>query len=402
MPVAKITLTAVERIKPGEIIWDTVVRGFGIRRHTTADVFYLVRYRRLTKGNKYSQTFQKIGRHGSINANGVSLTPGTARNVAKRILGTVAAGDDPKPAKAARAAETFGDEVERYVEKRKPEMKPRAYLEVERHLLTDAKSLHRTLLVEITKRDMTVLLGELGTGGKAAKRNRVRSSLSAFFNWAVREGLLDANPVAGTAKADEGRARERVLSDGELAEIWAVLPDDHFGDIVRLLILTGQRREEIGALRWSEVDLARDMIVLPPERVKNKRQHQLPLSPPAKAIIERQLRRNVRDLIFGSGEGGFSGWSDCKERLDKAIQSKRREADRKAKEMPAWRLADLRRTAATGMAELGVLPHIVEAVLNHVSGHKAGVAGVYNLARYEGEMRAALEKWAENVAAITT
>jgi integrase len=225
--------------------------------------------------------------------------------------------------------------------------------------------------------------------------------LSAFFTWAVKEGLLDTNPVTGTAKADEGRARERVLTPAELAEVWQALPQDHFGDIVRLLILTSQRREEIGALLWSEVDFARELIALPPERTKNKRLHELPLSPQAKAILERQLRRNSRDLIFGLGEGGFSGWSGCKERLDKAILTKRREANPKAKAMPDWRLHDLRRTAATGLAELGVLPHIIEAILNQVSGHKSGVAGVYSRATYLGEMREALTMWANHVAAIT-
>lgn len=145
----------------------------------------------------------------------------------------------------------------------------------------------------------------------------------------------------------------------------------------------------------------KDRITFPPDRMKNSRQHQLPLSPQAKAVLERQLRRNDRDLIFGTGQGGFSGWSDCKARLDATILAKRREIDRKAKPMPGWRLHDLRRTADAGMAELGVLPHIVEAVLNHVSGHKGGVAGIYNRARYEDEMRDALERWAEHVAAIT-
>jgi integrase len=265
-----------------------------------------------------------------------------------------------------------------------------------------AKPLHRAMLNEIDRRAIAVLLGDIEKGSGAVTRNRVRSSLSAFLTWAVKEGLLDANPVIGTGKAEEGSSRERVLTQSELAEVWAALPQDHFGDIVRLLILTAQRREEIGGLAWSEVDLSEALISLPPERVKNRRLHQLPLSPQAQAILERQPRRNSRDLIFGVGEGGFSGWSDCKERLDKAILAKRREADPKAKPMPDWRLHDLRRTTATMMAELRVLPHIIEAVLNHVSGHKAGVAGVYNCALYLSEMREALAKWADHVDAITS
>ncbi len=186
-------------------------------------------------------------------------------------------------------------------------------------------------------------------------------------------------------------SRERVLTNAELAALWRALPADHFGDIVRLLILTGQRREEIGGLRWSEVDLDRGLIVLPPERTKNKRTHELPLSPQVRAILEGQPQRKDRNLIFGHGAGSFAGWNNCKKRLDRAV----------GKTVGPWRLHDLRRTAATGMAELGILPHIIEAVLNHVSGHKGGVAGIYNRARYEGEMRDALQKWANHVEALT-
>jgi integrase len=127
----------------------------------------------------------------------------------------------------------------------------------------------------------------------------------------------------------------------------------------------------------------------------------VPLSRQARAIIERQPKRKGRDYIFGIGELGFSGWSDCKARLNQALLAARRKTNRKAKAMSDWRIHDLRRTCATGMAEVGVQPHIIEAVLNHVSGHKAGVAGIYNRARYEGEMREALQRWADHVEAIT-
>ena len=166
------------------------------------------------------------------------------------------------------------------------------------------------------------------------------------------------------------------------------LGQTRFSDIVRLLILTGQRREEIGGLRWAEIDLDRNVIVFPPERTKNRRKHELPLSMQARAVIERQPRRKGREFVFGIGAGGFSGWSDCKANLAA-----------RAKLKAEWRLHDLRRTAATMMAELGVLPHIIEAILNHVSGHRAGVAGIYNRARYEGEMRTALQRWADHVTA---
>jgi integrase len=392
MALGKITKTTVERLQPGEWLWDAdhreVVKGFGARRQTDG-IFYYLRFRLAGR-----QHIKSIGRHGS------PYTPDTARTKAKEKLGKAAGGADPFAEEAkARVAETFGNEVKRYLERKKAAMKPRAFQEVERHLSNHAKPLHRSRLGEIDRRTVAVRLAEIEQASGPVARNRVRSSLSAFFAWAITEGFIELNPVAGTAKAEESGTRERVLTQAELAEVWAALEDDQFGDIVRLLILTGQRREEIGGLRLSEVDFERGLIVLPPARTKNKRLHEVPLSPLARVIIRQQPRR--RDLVFGIGKGGFSGWSDCKAGLDQRVLAARREADHKAKPMSDWHLHDLRRTAATVMADkLGVLPHIIEAILNHVSGHRAGVAGIYNRAKYEEEMRDALERWAVHVAAI--
>lgn len=392
--LGKITKPAVERLAPGSgWLWDTTVKGFGARRQVDAVCYYL-RYR---WGGQ--QRMKAIGRHGS------PWTPDTARTEALRLLGLVAARVDPATERE-RKAETFGAEVERYLERKRAAMKPRSFAEVERHLLNHATPLHRLRLADIDRRTIAQRLIEIETESGAVARNRVRSSLSAFFAWAIREGLAELNPVAGTGKAAEGGTRERVLTDAELAEVWRSAGEDQFGEIIRLLILTGQRREEIGALRWSEINFDQGLIALPPERTKNRRLHQLPLSPQALAILKRQPQRKdsktQRDLIFGYGAGPFSGWSDCKTGLDERLLAARREADRMARPMPDWRLHDLRRTVATGMADNGVLPHIVEAILNHVSGHRAGVAGVYNRARYEPQMREALERWAQHVEAIVS
>jgi integrase len=383
MAIAKITIKTVAQLEPGSRVWDTVVQGFGVRRQKDGAYYYL-RFRK-----NGVQRMRSIGRHGS------PWTPDTARNEAKRLLGLAVGGDDPfvKPL----LTETFGHEALRYLERKRVAMKPRAFEEVERHLTNHAAPLAKLRLAEIDRRTVAVRLGGIETASGPVARNRVRSSLSAFFAWAVTEGLLDTNPVQGTAKLDEGGSRERTLTQPELAELWSALdaePNPQFADVVRLLILTGQRREEIGSLRWSEV--ADDRVVLSPERTKNSRQHEVPLSHQAKAILARQPRRKGRDFIFGIGEAGFSGWSDCKVRLDQALLARR-----KAKAMPEWRLHDLRRTCATGMAELGIQPHIIEAVLNHVSGHRAGVAGVYNRATYAEPMREALQRWADWLDQIT-
>jgi integrase len=204
-------------------------------------------------------------------------------------------------------------------------------------------------------------------------------------------GLVDANPVMGTERNKE-YSRERVLAAAELRTIWNALEDDHYGAIVKLLALTAQRAGEIGGLCWSEIgDKA---ITLSGERTKNKRAHVIPLSETARAIIAKQPHRADRDLIFGIGDGPFAGWSGCKAKLDARIKKAT------GKALPHWTPHDLRRTAATQMAGLGVQPHIIEAVLNHVGGHKGGVAGIYNRSTYEPEKRTALDLWANHLAAI--
>lgn len=387
--IGKVTKTAVERLGQGELLWDQVVNGFGARRQLR-HVHYLLRYR--LNGR---QRFITIGRHGS------PWTPDSARTEARRLLGLVASRTDPA-SERVRPAETFGAEVERYLERKRGSLKQRSMEEVERHLIAHAKPLHSLRLAEIDRRTIALCLAEIEAKSGPIARNRARSSLSAFFAFAIREGLLDVNPVTGTGVADEGPSRERTLTEAELGAVLSVLDADQFSDIVRLLILTGQRRAEIGGLKWSEVDLGRGLIVLSPARTKNKRTHELPLSTQARAILgRRKLLSGILPLDADEPPPGTSdewvwgrrwtSWSDHKATLDKRLNGV----------VGEWRLHDLRRTAATKMAELGVLPHIIEAILNHVSGHRAGVAGIYNRAKYEPEMRHALQVWADYISALT-
>lgn len=372
MATGKVTIASLAKLEGW--LWDSGVVGFGARRQTNG-VFYYLRYRR-----NGAQVMRSIGRHGS------PWTPDTARTKAKELLGTLAAGNDPFA--QPLAAESFGAEVGRYLERKRAALKPGSFADVQRCLRQYSAPLHRLRLGEVDRRTIAVVLAEIERTKSPVTRNRARSALSVFFAWAITEGLLEINPVAGTAKANEGGSRERVLTQDELRQLWRNLGDDRFSDIIRLLLLTGQRRNEIGRLQWSEIDLARKLVNLPAHRVKNNREHCVPLSRQALAIIERQPRRNSSGFLF-SAKRGFNDWDSPKVRLDQRLQ------------IADWRIHDLRRTAATGMAELGVQPHIIEAVLNHVSGHKAGVAGIYNRARYEGEMRDALQRWADHICAIT-
>jgi integrase len=170
-----------------------------------------------------------------------------------------------------------------------------------------------------------------------------------------------------------------------------------YGAIIRLLVLTGQRREEVGGMRWSELDLDKRLWRIGAERTKNSLSHEVPLSDAALELLSKRARREGRDLVFGSREGSFQGWGNAKIALEGRIRAKLGE---KAGLKP-WRLHNLRRTVATRMADLGVLPHVVEAVINHISGYKRGVSGVYNRSLYSAEKRLALDIWAEHVIALT-
>jgi integrase len=279
------------------------------------------------------------------------------------------------------AGEGFTTSVNRYLDRKRTTLKSRSFSETERYLRNHAAALHKLRLDQIDRRKVAALLGDIETSSGPASRNRVRSVLLGFFSWCVSEGLLDNNPVQGTAKAEENGSRERVLTREELRQLWRGLGDDRFSDVVRLLLLTGQRRNEVGLLQWSEIDLANKQIELPASRCKNGREHTIPLSSQALAIIERQPRRNSSDFLFG--KKGFQHWDWAKRLLDQRIG------------IAEWHLHDLRRTCATQMAELGVLPHVIETTLNHVSGHKAGVAGVYNRSKMSDAVREGLQKWAD-------
>jgi integrase len=211
-----------------------------------------------------------------------------------------------------------------------------------------------------------------------------------MFSWAIGEGVAGVNPVSGTNRNEEN-SRDRVLSPSELRAIWLALPANDYAPIVKLLMLTGQRASEIAELRWSEI--VGEEIRLSKERTKNHSAHTVPLSPMAQTILADIPLRANRDLVFGLGQGGFSGWSKAKEQLDQRIEEMHGP-------IPEWRIHDLRRSMATHMAEMGIQPHIIESVLNHISGHKAGVSGVYNRATYEPEKRTALVRWAEHVLSI--
>ena len=380
------------------------MKGFGIRLRRGSDgkaqARWIVQYR---VKDKNGQTTKNLGAIGTVDAT-------AARKKAKHILSNASLGVDLRDAQKEtreRSKDTFGIIAARYLEKRRGDLKPRSFEQVETHLTKHWARFDRVPMHEIAKRDIAIRLGEIAEGTPTEKKrgpiaaNRARASLSSFFSWAMAEGIVDTNPVIATNRQGAEQTRDRVLTDAELVAIRNASNGDDYGAIIRLLILTGQRRDEVGAIARTELDLPGRKWTIPAARTKNGRAHEIPLSDPALAILKAGTAREGRedrDAIFGDGAAGngFSGWSKAKAALDKRIVG---DTKQKKKAAP-WRLHDLRRTVATRMIDLGVLPHVVEAVLNHVSGHKAGVAGVYNRAIYSAEKRQALDLWAAHVEAL--
>lgn len=370
-----------------KILFDDTLPGFGLRLREGGKRTWIVQYRVGAKQRRVT-----LGTTETVKAV-------EARKRAQTALGKMHLGQDPQVEKAearAQAAVTLGSVVNgylaRYAARR---LKPGTFTDVERYLRRHWASLSRLPVQKVTRADIATRLAQIAdeSGGFAA--NRARAALSALYAWAIAEGLTDTNPVVGTRKAVDEVPRDRVLSGAELTAVWRQAGAGGYGAIVRLLILTGQRREEVGGMLWSEIDTAGAVWHIGAERTKNGLAHDVPLSVPALAVLSGLERRGERELVFGSRDGPFSGWSKAKASLDARVSASLEHAP------PPWRLHDVRRTVATRLADLGVMPHVIEAVLNHISGHKAGIAGVYNRAAYAAEKRAALTLWGEHVAALS-
>jgi integrase len=380
-PTSKLTKTMVAaltlpRRKSELLVFDADLPGFGVRLREGGSKTWIFQYKLGTKHRRIT-----LGR---VSA----LEPAAAREQASKLHAQVRLGQDPAGVRAesrARADETFAACVRLFLGWQRGRVK--AFRDVERHLVRNLAALHNLPLAKIDQRTIAAQLARISARGSPIQANRTRASLSKFFSWACGEGLAESNPAALTNKNPE-KTRDRVLSRVEFRQLWAALPDSDYGTIVKLLVLTGQRASEISDLEWDEIDFERDIISLSASRTKNKRLHRFSMSPMVRAMLEARPQ-NGRDHVFGVGQQrGFSGWSRAKANLDEAVK------------IPSWRVHDIRRSVATHMAEIGIQPHIIEAVLNHVSGHKGGVAGIYNRAAYEAEKATALNSWAEHVAAI--
>lgn len=391
----KLTATTVKALAlpPGVLdktFFDDDLPAFGLRLRAGGSRTWVVQYKVAGKNRRLQL--------GLVTA----LDPSKARSTAKDILAKVRLGGDPageKTKQRQKAGETFGAFLPRFLANARIRLKPSSYEAVSRFLTDYAKPWHGRPLDNLDRRTVASRLVELTDKHGPGAANRFRSAISTYFTWLIEQGIAENNPVVGTGKALEGGARDRVLNDDELLSIWCAAGDDQYGAIVRLLMTTGSRRDEIAGLLWSEIDFDSATITLPGARTKNGHEHQIILTPLSFGLLRGQVRRansdgTQRDLVFGFGDRGYSGWSKSRRDLDVRLEAA-------STPVANWWLHDFRRSMSTTMHDrLNVQPHIVEAVLGHVSGHRGGVAGVYNKASYLIERRRALERWSEHLMSL--
>jgi integrase len=355
-------------------VWDSAVPGFGVRLRAGGRANWIFQYRYAHRTRRIT-----IGLVSAIRAT-------VARATASKFYAQVKLGVDPSASKKNAIAaqdETVAASVDIYLERQRLRLRSRSFVETRRHLLVNAKPLHRLPLTAVDRRAIAGLVARIGASNGPVAANATLRDISALYAWAMREGMADTNPAAGANRFPQ-TARSRVFTNDELRSIWQATADSgRHSSIIRLLALTGARKTEISGLLWPEIGLDNALISLPSARTKNAKPFDMPLSPPAIEILLAQPR-GVDDRTFGK----YAAWSPDKILLDQHSG------------VTGWTIHDIRRTVATGMADIGILPHVIEQVLNHQSGAKSGVAGIYNRSTYANEKLQAVNRWAEHLLAL--
>ena len=379
MPKRALTAVAVERIKPparGQVeIFDRGYPGFALR----------VSY----GGGKAWSMFYRHG--GKLRRLTLGLYPAMglaeAREAWRETRKLVAMGQDPAQS-AIKAGDTINSVIADWLKRDKRDAKASSLYQTRSAINRDVLPVWNGRLIDtISKRDVIELLDRIIDRGAPGKARSVHAHLHRFFKWAVGREIIPISPMDGLECPVTANRRDRVLSDDELVKVWGAADDGPFGDILKLLILTGARREEITQLRWSEV--AGNTISLPGERTKTGEPRLIPLSGPATALL-KGAPRNGCDFVFtADGKRPVNGWSRAKRRLDAATNINQ-----------PWVIHDIRRTVATGCQRLGASLQSVEALLGHTAGSRAGIVRVYQVHDFAAEKRQAVEKWGVHVMAL--
>ena len=384
--------------KAEKLYFDDELSGFGVRvrqdsgGRTRRRWFY--QYRSKLDGTQRRIALGNVDRPAAV-------PTAKARQAATEIAVKVQLGQDPQgERKAARksAKRLFGDEAQKYLDDRlagiigrKP-MKLSTYKAGKRYFELHWGAFQRRPVDSISDNDVREQLRHIIEHHGKVAAIRAKTHLSAFYVWAIREGVAKINPTISTHTINENPPRDRVLADQEIKAVWAACLDNDFGRIVRLLLFTACRRDEIGGLARPEFNSETGVLTIAGARTKSGRALVLTLPPAAAEILRTTPMRDGREFFFGSSGGAFSRWSWEKLALDGRLAQA-------GHQLEHWTLHDLRRTVRTGMGKLGIRPHIAELVLNHVS-HKAGIGGTYDTHDYVAEIAEALAIWSRHLLSI--
>ena len=385
------------------LVFDDALPGLAVRVSSNGAKAFLAQY--TVAGSKRRVP---IGRWGAISLH-------QARTGARAILGDVARGLDPAALKtAARLEAKAAAKVDKLTlelllgqwDKLSLSARRESYRREALRAMRLAYAGHlQQPAATLTRHDALRPLDKHVKAGRTAMAGRTLAYGRACYGWALRRGMVASNPFESLPIAAGAVSRDRVLSADELAAVWRHLPGlgEPFASLMQILVLTAQRREEVGGMHWSELSADRSIWTIPKERAKNGKAHVVHLAPATQAILAAFKRVGDSDLVFTTtGETPVSGFTRAKDRLDAAIGVERGSKE-EPKPLPGWRLHDLRRTAVTWMAENGVAPHVADRLLNHVTGTISGVAAVYQRGEFLAERKLALEAWAAHVtgAALT-
>jgi integrase len=386
MPRIKLTKSAIDSLptpKSDVVYWDTNCPGFGVKVTPKGRKVFVVLYRTGGAGSKLRK--YTIGPYGRV-------TLHHARVAAQRVFAAKLEGRDPaaekRQAKRRVVEDRVEDLLEAFISQRLSQK--RSGGEISRLLRREVgKSWAGRSIHEISKRDVVDVVSAIEQRGAPVAANKALKLIKTFLRWCVGRAILDQSPAEGVPLPTKEIARDRVLDDRELAQ--AILAARQiggpYGDIVELLALTGQRREEVAQMRWEELDFAQRLWTIPKVRTKNQKSHFVQLSEQALPVLNRQDRRGP--FVFSMlGQKPFQDFSNAKRELDDLSG------------VTGWRLHDLRRTCASGMARLGVAPHVADKILNHQSGTISGVAAVYQRHDFITERKDGLERWGAHIEAI--
>jgi integrase len=385
------------------LVFDDHLKGFGVRLTDKGKRVFIFQYR---AGAKVRRTV--LGTWGD------DLSAAKARRKAESLRGQVVDARDPVAERRAAKAEAERKEAQERAERAAAQYTVDALITqwTDLHLAERSASYRKRVPIEMRRMLKTWLTipaatfshvdavraldaTKVSAGPIAA--NRGRAVARACWAWAVKRGALPSNPWEKTPKPSKEEARERVLTDLEIGDLWhaAGTMDDPWRGLFRAMILTGQRRSEVAGMRWDELDLAKGLWTLPGARTKNRHSHIIPLVPELVALIRRMPRREGAELVFeGARKTAPSGFGKLKAKLDLGMQA--RAAERSGK-FAQWTLHDIRRTCATNLQRLGVRLEVTEAILNHVSGSRGGIVGVYQRHGWETEKTEALKAWTLHV-----